>query len=488
MHTTDAALRRGTGIGPVAETDRVSFTRDHREINLRGRDILPQFSCAALLDAPADPTAYESVSWFEVTEAREGRSLVAALGSRTVDGTHRVGWCTLATAVERWSYKDGLLQSLADYAWVRKAEPAPARALLDASYFRRYWRAPVKLATLPGARFSCRMSTDCCKHDFEITLPPEAQLVIDAMPWETLRPQLSGTRLRLRADGKLQLKELNETCRFLSTSGRCLVHQTLGRQPFEPCSVFPFAFAQTPEGVAVALSPICGSTRLGLGVPLENREEDLRERLAQAEPRQPNGFRLAPEVDISWERFRDIERALCDTIAAEELPMRRRLYVGARLLGALKDNVPLDVNQWISEPPVAVASELREAIRGMLAKILTWDRAALRALPPAVPPGLFELEAHDLPLVVRILQNALFCKVYSYPYDLTTAYNFLIVLYLLTLVMQAGCGGPLSEVMWRELGSLGVHGLLRSVLHDGVPEGFRSLFGTAEFGQWMLAA
>jgi Fe-S-cluster containining protein len=486
MHTTDAVVRRGTGVGAVAETDRASFTRDHREINLRGRDVLPKFNAVTLLDAPADPTAHESVSWFQVIEAREGRNLVAALGLRMAEGAHRIGWCTFATGVESWSYRDGLLQSLADYPWMRKTEPALARSLLDASYFRRYWRAPLKFTTLPGARFSCQMSTDCCKHDFEITLPPEAQLVIDAMPWETLRPQLSGTRLRVRADGKLQLKELNETCRFLSTSGRCLIHQTLGRQPFEPCSVFPFAFAATPEGVAVALSPICGSTRLALGVPLEDREEDLRERLAQTEPRRANGFRLAPQVEISWERFRDIERGLCDTIAAEDLPMRQRLYVGTRLLGALRANEPLEVNRWINEPPGEVTNELREAIRGMLAKILTWDRAALRTLP--LPARLFDLEARELPPVVRILQNSLFCKVYSYPYDLTTAYNFLIVLYLLTLIMQAGSDGPLSSAMWRELGSLGVHGLLRSVLHEGVPEGFRDLFGTAEFGQWMLAA
>jgi Fe-S-cluster containining protein len=488
MHTTDAIVRCGTGIGPAAETDRASFTLAHREISLRGREVLPQFRRAALLHAPADLGVYESVAWFEVTETREHRSLVAALGLRTIEGAQQIGWCTFAKGVERWSYKEGLLQSLADYPWMRKAEPAQARALLDASYFRRYWRAPTKFTTLPDARFSCQMSTACCKHDFEITLPPEAQLVIDAMPWETVQPQLSGTRLRVRADGKLQLKELSETCRFLSGRGRCLVHQTLGRQPFEPCSVFPFAFAQTPEGIAIALSPICGSTRRGIGVAVEDREDDLRERLGQTEPRQANGFRLGSGAEISWERFRDIERALCEVLATDELPLRRRLYVGTRLLGALHSNEPLDMNGWINEPPVEITSDLREAIRGMLAKILTWDRTALRLLPPAIPSGLFELEAREPSIVVRILQNALFSKVYSYPYDLTTAHNFLIVLYLLTLIMQAGSNGPLSDVMWQELGSLGVHGLLRSVLHDGVPEGFRTLFGTAEFGQWMLAA
>jgi hypothetical protein len=60
-------------------------------------------------------------------------------------------------------------------------------------------------------------------------------------------------------------------------------------------------------------------------------------------------------------------------------------------------------------------------------------------------------------------------------------------LYLLTIVMQAASSGPLSDVMWQELGSLGVHGLLKNVLHDGVPEGFRAVLGTSEFGQWALA-
>jgi len=488
LHAADAPVRNAHGVRLAADVDLASFGRTHREISLRGQDILPKFSRPALLQASGDPDAAETVAWFELTEMREQRSLVAALGLRLQADRRRIGWCTLAARVESWSYRDGLLQSLSDYPWMRKAEPASARALLDASHFRRYWRAPVKFNTLPDARFSCQMSTACCKHDFEIFLPPEAQLLIDAMPWQRLRPQLSGTRLAVRPDGNLQLKEINDTCRFLDTHGRCLVNRTLGRQPFGPCSVFPFAFAQTPEGIAVGLSSICGSTRLGLGIAPLDREDDLRERLVQAAPRRPNGFRLAPGREVPWERFRDIEKALCVCLAADGLPMRRRLYVGSRLLGALgRDEAP-DMNLWLKEPQVKITSELRGAIHGMLGKILAWDRAALRTLPPIIPSELFHLEVRESQIVVRMLQNVLFCKVYSYPYDLTTAHNFLIVLYLLTLIMQAASSGPLSDVMWRELGSLGVHGLLKSVLHEGVSEGFRTLLGTSDFGQWALAA
>ncbi len=488
LHAADAPLRHGEGLRAAADLDPLDFARAHRELNLRGAHQLPSFGRPALLPADTLPGAAEGVIWFELIDTRDQRPLIAALGLREQDGMPRIGWCTLAPRVQDWTYRDGLLQSLADYPWMRSTEPAHARALLDASYFRAHWRPPVSLRTLPDARFSCHMSAQCCKHDFEIPLPPEAQLLIDALPWETLQPRLAGTRLPVRPDGELQLKAVNEACRFLSPQQHCLIHQALGRQPFGPCAVFPFAFAHTPEGIAVSLSPICGSVRLGLGIPASAREDDLRERLVQAKPRRATAFRLAPGMEVPWETFRDVEQALRECLAADGLPMRRRLHVGGRLLGALRCGEPVDTPAWLNEPLAQVTPELRAAIRGMLAKILGWDRAALRSLPPALPADLFGLEVRESAILLQILQNTLYCKVYSYPFDLTTAHNFLIVLYLLTLIMQAAVDGPLPDVMWRELGSLGVHGLLKDVLHEGVPEGFRTLFGSSEFGQWALAA
>lgn len=487
MHAADAPMRFAQGVKLAAEVDGVEFARAHRDISLQGGDRLPAFAEPVYLQASASPDAPESVAWFEVRETGERRRLVVALGARTTTSGSQIVWCTLADRVERWSFRDGLLQTLADYPWMCTADPARPRALLDAGYFRRYWRAPVRFSSLPEARFSCNMSTACCRHDYEIALPPEAQLLIDAMPWHELNPGLTGTRLPQRPDGKLQLKSVDETCRFLGPRNLCLIHQTLGRQPFGACCVFPFSFARTPEGIAVGLSPICGSVRMGLGISPQERQEDLHERLIHTEPRSADAYRLAPGVEIPWERFRDIEKALCDCLAAGDMPMRRRLYVGARLLGALKENQPIDLSAWLAEPPIAVNAELREAIRGMIARIVGWQRSALRQLPREVPPELFGREVREAGPLTHILRNTLFCKVYSYPFDLTTAHNHLIVLYLLALVMEAHAA-PLSQEMWRELGSLGVHGLLRSMLHEDMPEGFRSLLGTAEFGVWMLAA
>jgi hypothetical protein len=252
--------------------------------------------------------------------------------------------------------------------------------------------------------------------------------------------------------------------------------------------VFPVAFAQTPEGIAVALSPICDGARQGVGPPLLQREADLRERLVHAEPRRPDGFRLGPGLQIPWENFRDVEKALCDILGAEDLPMRRRLYLGSRLLGSLRDSEGIHIDRWITEPPVGITAELRQAIHEMLGRILNWDRSVLRTLPTAIPATLSVKEVREPKILAGILQNTLFCKTYSYQFDLTTAHNFLIVLYLLTLLMQESIPYPVTDRMWRELGSLGVHGLLKSVLHEGVPEGFRTVFGSAEFGMWMLCA
>jgi hypothetical protein len=487
LHTADAPVRQADGIGRAADVDPTAFARTHREISANGRDVLPEFGQPVVLETHADPVNSNAVHWFKVTETRTGSELIGALGVSTELGTPLIGWCTLSERVVRWSYRHGLLQSLADYPWMRAVGAALARTLLDASYIRRHWRPPITFSTLPNARFSCQMSTVCCKHDFEIALPREAQWIVDAMPWEELRPELAGTRLPVRADGKLQLKALNETCRFLGDRGQCLIHQTLGRQPFGACSVFPFSFARTPDGIAVSTSPICESARLGIGIAPHEREDDLRERLVHVEATQPERFRLNPEMEVPWETFRGVEKALLEMLAAEDVPLRRRLYMGSRLLGALSRSEPLDSAQWLSEPPAQISDELRQAIHGMLRKIIGWDRLVLRKLSGRIPDSLAGLEVSESAVAARIFQNTLFSKVYSYSFDLTTSHNFVILLYLLILVMQAEGGGTLSDTEWREIGALGVHGMLKAVLHDGVPQGFRTVLGTGDFGQWALS-
>lgn len=487
LHDSTAILRAGPRLRAAAEVDAAQFADSHHQIVSAHHGLLPEFASPTLLNAASDSDSTAGVCWFECLEIREQRRLIVALGVQPTAAGLLIGWCTLATRAQSWSYRDGLLKSLADYAWMRKAEPAPPRVLLDASYFRRHRPGPAQFTTLPDARFSCQMSTVCCRNDFEITLAPEAQLVIDAVAWNAT-PPLGGTALPVRADGRLQLKTTSDACRFLGDMGQCRLHQAVGHQPFETCAIYPYTFAKTPEGFAVAMSPVCPSARQGIGAsPLEH-EDDLRDRLAQAEPRETDAYRLAPDREIPWQDFQRIEQGLLACLAAEELPMRRRLYVGTRILGAVLRGEAFDTTAWLAEALPPINAELRAAIFGMLEKVLRWDRKALQASPLSVPEGLADLELRDTAVVARILRNTLFSKSYSYQFDLTTAFNFGIVLYLLTLVMQAANPGPLPESYWRELGALGTHGLLKNLLHEGVPEGFRSVFASCEFGQWMLAA
>src|SRR5579871_4690464 len=361
LHTRDAPLRHAAGVAPAAQIDPATFASTHRELSHQGQERLPRFVDPEMLSTPAsvEEVAGQHVAWFSLTEGGTSRTLFAALGTQAAADGVRIGWCTLADRVRPWTYRQGLLQTLADYPWMRKAKPVASRALIDASFFRQHWRPRLRLLALPDARFSCQMSTACCRHDYEITLPPEAQLLVDAIPWQQIRPQPLDTRLATRADGQLQLKGAQEECRFLSPSGLCSIHQVLGRQPFAACCVFPFSFAQTPEGVAIGLSPICGSARSGSGVAVLEREDDLRERLIHAEPRATATYRLAPELAIAWEEFRDIEKALCDCLAASDLPMRRRLFIGAKLLAAVRTNQPIALQAWMDEPIGPLLPEMR---------------------------------------------------------------------------------------------------------------------------------
>jgi hypothetical protein len=136
MHASDAAVRDAGAIRRAADVDCGRFSRSHREISIRGLGILPTLSCPTLLQAPANGSDTESVAWFEVTETREQRQLIAALGLRTRAGERRVGWCTLASRVESWSYADGLLQNV-----LHDGVPEGFRALFGTSEFGQWMLA-----------------------------------------------------------------------------------------------------------------------------------------------------------------------------------------------------------------------------------------------------------------------------------------------------------------------------------------------------------
>ncbi len=80
----------------------------------------------------------------------------------------------------------------------------------------------------------------------------------------------------------------------------------------------------------------------------------------------------------------------------------------------------------------------------------------------------------------------LFPKVHSYPFDLTTAHNMSILVYLLTLITQSAFDGLLPDTLWEELSALGVGGLATSLLPDSAPQNLVEYLGSSQFGQSAL--
>jgi hypothetical protein len=126
MHAPDAAIRYGDGVKAAVDVDPAGFAAAHRAICLGGQNSLPRFHQATLLDRTEDPTTGKSVVWFQVGESLEQLSLPVAVGFVTSPNGLCIEWCTVAPQVKPWSYRDGLLQSLANYPWMRRGTPAPA--------------------------------------------------------------------------------------------------------------------------------------------------------------------------------------------------------------------------------------------------------------------------------------------------------------------------------------------------------------------------
>ncbi len=141
---------------------------------------------------------------------------------------------------------------------------------------------------------------------------------------------------------------------------------------------------------------------------------------------------------------------------------------------------------WLEEPPGILPDEYRETLRTYLARIFAWDRQGFTRLPKGMSLDLRPDRVRDELVVVDILRNLQFSKAYSYPYDLTTAHNLSILLYVLTGIMQSSIDGPLPDELWRELAALGGHGLLASLLPESAPQELKEFLGSSEFGQWAL--
>lgn len=488
-YAPEALLVMGRTLLPAREVDRAAFGRAHREVADEYTRLDPprrrKPQLADLSMVAFEPDGDRAVAWFSGREVEDDRLVAVATGFIRRGDAWRIGWTTLAEQPEAWDYEAGAMQAASEFAFALAEWLQVPRTMLDAAYFRLFRHDQVAILTLPDARFSCHGSGTCCTFDYQIVLPAAAQAFIDAVPWERVDSALAGqTTLPVREDGLLQLKEKGERCRFLDEQSHCTIHKLMGRQPFPSCAVYPYSFAATPDGVAVSTSYVCGSVRQNIGMPLASNHKELYFRMAQMGWLRTDQYRLTPELGVPWDLFKDAEAGLIALLDRSDLPLHRRLWLGSRLLEAWPDpRVPLAWEQEAIEP---LSAEEREAVEGLLAKLVGWDRARLAGLPaPTAAPD--HRLAPDPWTFANLLKNLHFSKAYSYKYDMATAQNLAILLYVLALQLQSRYPDqPLPEPLWEELGALGTHNLLFSVLGDDPQDPMRQFMSRPENGRWLL--
>lgn len=390
------------------------------------------------------PPAFE---WVEAQDWWDDRVLLARVraNDRELSVTAgfaggKLSWIGLAppTPDAAIAHANALAELAAGPGWT-------AETWLERAHQRLIGREEPPLQTLPGTRFACHGTGACCRNAMAISLPATAQALVDALPWERIAPELAGTRLAPRPDGLLLLKRAHERCRFLDDQTRCRLHLALGRPVFAACTVYPFAFARTPDGVAVTASSGCGSARQGLGPLLTERASDLYERLyLDKRLATTDAYRLTRDQEVPWETFRDMEARVLAVLDGPGT-LSERLLAAARLLEG--DAPP--------RPPMDALAQAAAA--GMLGAL-----TAGHAAPHPRHADLREAEG-----VAHVLKNLIFAKKASFTYDLLTAVNAAALLYMMALSIQSVLPpGPLPESFWEVVGQLPTHAPGFSIMPD----------------------
>jgi hypothetical protein len=368
-------------------------------------------------------------------EVMSNRAVQLSAGMRLTLAGWRLAWVTIAPLV--WQEDEAIAHACA----LSECAAGPdwgAETWLERAFRRGPGRAASNMMVLANARFACHGTGRCCRNRMSIDLPASAQATIDVIPWERIAPELKGTQLESRPDGRLKLKGPDEVCRFLDEHTRCRIHAALGRAAFGPCAAYPFSFAETPEGVVATASSGCGSVRANLGPLVGSRVGDLQERLYLA-PHvvATDTYRLTADNETSWEAFKEAEGALLEVLRGPG-PLVDRLRAGAGLLaGPHEALAPLDV-----------AGSLE--LRGLMAALTE----GLAGVPVRAEP-LRHVELRDPELMTGIIITLLYAKKASFTHDLLTALNLGTLLYFMTLAMQQNHrGGDLPPAFWELVGGV----------------------------------
>ncbi|MEB3223737.1 MAG: hypothetical protein VKS61_16805 [Candidatus Sericytochromatia bacterium] len=483
MYAPEALLSFRQQVVTAAELDAEAYARGlaaqgARQAAGRSEAHAPRFRATALAGARQEE-GDRIVAWFDAVEEASGQDLAIGVGFKLHRAAWRVGWLTLAAAPQAWDYELGRAQATAEFPAARAADLAAPRTWLDLAWHRQFGYPRPPLLVLPEARFSCQTSGTCCGVGFDIDVERAAQDVIDAIPWERFHPPLKGTRLPVLPDGRLQLKGVDETCRFLDEQRHCRIHATLGRAVFPVCDEYPFLATGTPDGVAITTSVTCGTVRANLGAPLTERLPALHARRAMFPPTAVEDYRLEAGGPVDWPAYRAAEGALLALLTRAELPLDRRLWLGSLYLDALREGEQADWARLEAAPePVSTVP-----LAGRLALLDTVAETVL--LPASGVQALAPDDEATAAMLASMARNLVFGKRYATRYGLRASWHAAAL--MATLLRQARTCHPELRLEDRAVWSIAaviMHGRLLHVLK--VAPALEALFLSPDFIAWLL--
>lgn len=198
----------------------------------------------------------------------------------------------------------------------------------------------------PSMRFSCTMCGKCCKN-WSITFTEAEKLALEQTNWVEIFPDLVGRTLWEPVKGprgrewRFKLQE-NDACPFLGSQNECRIHGRFGphAKPLT-CQMFPFSFANTPEGVFAGLRFNCPGVLKSGGTPVSDDPKELvhlwKELLKQsAPPNYESRVRIGGKGRLEWADVLVIEGAFQRVLGDATLPFAKRVLVLLRIVETLE--------------------------------------------------------------------------------------------------------------------------------------------------------
>lgn len=395
--------------------------------------------------------------------------LDVALGLSWGDGPWRLHFSTLAGMVARGSaWAACRAAAFAEYPYLPGQSERCSRDWLDVAYRRRHKPGTPPLRFPPDARFGCHFTGTCCRRTWDITAPAEAQQVLDALPWDEVAPELAGLQLPVREDGLLLVKPRGSECQFLDGAGHCRLHKRFGTPIFAACTVFPFRFAKTPEGVDVVASSHCQSARDNVGPLMAERSVEIYQRLGMSPLLLPDhGFALAPELVVDWGRFDEAEQAVLEALRRDGLSSTQRLRlaldtVAAHVAAAKAEAAaPGPLAPREAQPLGPVEEITRLSYLPFFINAIAVKHESLATARDYLPATGASLSPQDDARAMRWAEHLIFGKVLSYKFDLQSAVALVAILHLFLLSLKESLAiAQLDEARWTLLGTITSHGTL----------------------------